>query len=129
MKRLPVIAFSCALALGALAGCQSSFTQVLGDATVELKELDGTTEGDFDLPYTNVAYEVELESGTVDLEILDVVRASDDDDSPIPLDSIYEAKGLKSGESGTFTDDDGAIMVRLTSSDKATGKVSFKESE
>ena len=67
----------------------------------------------------------------VDIEIVDIIRTWNDDgpDDITPLDVIYEAQGVKDGDHLTFSDDDGDIMVRLTSSDGATGVLTFTENE
>lgn len=124
------LASGLAVALG-LAGCssQASFTQLLGNASVDLNGLNGTAESTFELAYTDIAFDVELESGTVDVEIHDVVTFEDDDTNSdvVELDTIYEGKGLASGDRATLTDDDGAVLVRVTSSDGATGKITFSD--
>ena len=114
----------------ALMGCssQATFTEGLGSAYAELKGLEGTVEDDFSLPYTDAALDIELEKGTVDVEIVDIdVFESDDVDDYVELDTICEATGLKSGDRVTFTDDDGEILLRITSDDGATGTLTFNE--
>lgn len=133
-KHLIACAVAGALAACALVGCAGSgttFSDVLGHTTVELSNLSGEVEGDFELTYTDVAIDVELEQGTVDVEIVDIIRTWNDDgpDDITPLDVIYEAQGVKDGDHVTFSDDDGNIMVRLTSSDGATGTLTFTENE
>ena len=130
MKKRFVGIIACGLLALALTGCENTatFTYMLGNASVDFKNFDGTSEGAFELPYFDVAYEVELESGTVDLEVLDAMVNKDSDGDvvdTVPLDTIYEAQGLTSGDSGTFSDDDGTIMVRVTGSDGATGTIRF----
>ena len=128
-KRIATVLTGAAIALS-LAACssQATFTQMLGDATVELKGLDGSAESEFDLPYTSVGFTAELESGTVDVEIVDLQQIGADDDADyVELDTIFEAKGVASGDHKSFTDDDGLFLVRVTSSDKATGKITFAE--
>ena len=113
-----------------LAGCSSgaTFTQTLGSANADLKELDGTVESDFELPYGNITYSEELESGTVDIEIVDLQQIGVDDDADfVELDTIFEAKGVASGDHLSFSDDDGLILVRVSSGDKATGTITFVE--
>ena len=129
-NRIAAVLLGTALA-AMLGACASSgtFEQTLGSAKAEIKELDGTVEGDFSLPYTNVGFDVELEQGSVDIEIYDLLVTYDADDNEeySPLDVIYEAKGLSSGDHKSFTDDDGNIRVSITSSDKATGTITFVE--
>ena len=133
-KSLVACALASTLCVFALAGCGGSgttFSDVFGNTTVELNGLSGEVEGDFELTYTDVAIDVELEQGTVDIEIVDIIRTRNDEgpDDITPLDVIYEAQGVKDGDHLTFSDDDGDIMVRLTSSDGATGVLTFTENE
>lgn len=129
-KHIITALLSCMLLAPALTGCKTNatFTQVLGDAKAELTDLDGTVENDFELPYTDIAIDVELESGTVDIEIIDLAVFRDEDETDyMELDSIFEAKGLTTGDHKSFSDDDGTVRVRITSSDGATGTITFSE--
>lgn len=133
-KSLVACVLASTLCVFALVGCGGSgttFSDVFGNTTVELNGLSGEVEGDFELSYTDVAIDVELEQGTVDIEIVDIIRTWNDEgpDDITPLDVIYEAQGLEDGDHVTFSDDDGNIMVRLTSSDGATGVLTFTENE
>ena len=133
-KSLVACVLASTLCVFALAGCGGSGTtvsDVLGNTTVELNGLSGEVEGDFELSYTDVAIDVELEQGTVDIEIVDIIRTWNDEgpDDITPLDVIYEAQGLEDGDHVTFSDDDGNIMVCLKSSDDATGVLTFTENE
>ena len=128
-KSITAVLVVIAMALS-LAACssQATFEQMLGNAKVELSELDGSAEGDFDLPYTKIGFTAELESGTVDIEIVDLQQIGVDDDADfVELDTIFEAKGVASGDHLSFSDDDGLILVRVSSGDKATGTITFVE--
>lgn len=122
---------SCAMLAAALTGCKSnaSFTQFLGSAKAELTDLNDTVETDFELPYGKVAVDVALESGSVDIEIIDLELLGSDEDTTdyIELDTIFEAKDLAAGDHTSFTDDDGTFRLRITSSDGATGTINFSE--
>lgn len=129
MKKLFAASFAAVLAL-ALAACGGSatFSQFMGDAKVEIENLDGTVEGDFELPYTNVGLDIELTSGSIDIEVVDVmVTYNGEDEEVVPLDTIGDAQGLVSGDHASFTDDDGAFLLRITSNDKATGTITITE--
>lgn len=130
-KHIATALLSCTLLAAALTGCKTnaSYSQVLGDAKVELADLEGPADGDFELPYKNVAFDVELEKGTVDVEIINlaVFHNEDDTNDYMELDTIYEAKGLTSGDHCSFKDDDGLIRVRVTGADGATGTIIFSE--
>ena len=122
---------ACATCALALAGCssQATFTEGFGSASAELNGLEGTVEKDFTLPYTDAVLDIELEKGTVDVEIVDVEIFENDDvtDNYVELDTICEEKGLASGDQVTFTDNDGEILLRITSNDGATGTLTFNE--
>ena len=125
----PLICALLALVMSACNSGSSTYTQFFGDAKVEIENLNGSTQGDFELPYFDVAYSVELESGTIDIEVFDAIVSTTEDDfsEPTPLGSIHEATGLASGAQGSFVDDDGTIIVRITSSDGATGTITFEQ--
>ena len=128
-NRIATVLVGAAMALS-LTACssQATFEQTPGNAKVELKELDGSVDSEFELPYTNIGFTTELESGSVDIEIVDLQEiGSDDDVDYVELDTIYEAEGVASGDSHSFIDDDGLFLVRITSGDKATGTITFSE--
>ena len=74
---------------------------------------------------------MELEGGSVDIEIYDINRTWNDDgpDSITPLDVIFEAEGLTDGDHVTFSDNDGDIMVVIKSEESVTGRLTFTENE
>ncbi len=126
---LAKLATACLVCAAALAGCssQATFTQGIGGSYAELNGLTKTVECDYSLPFASGAIDIELEEGTVDIEIVDIQRIGADDDDFAELDTIAEEKGLGSGDRMTFSDDDGEILLRITSSDGATGKLTFSE--
>ena len=132
MKRPIAAALVGSLLALVLAGCTASatFTQIPGTTKAELNGLNGSAEVDWQLTYNDVAYEVELESGTVDLEVVEVVVFYNDVTDGYDYEELgttYEAKGLAAGDRGSFTDTDGIFRLRLTSSDGATGTIWFSQ--
>lgn len=125
-------AMACALCVAALAGCSggsTTFTNFPGEASVEVNGLTSSAEGDLELGYTDIAIDAELTEGTLDIEVYDIVRTFNDGgpDDITPLDVIYEQAGVSTGDHLTFSDDDGDILIRVTSSDGATGKLAITE--
>ena len=128
MKRLVTIALATALGLTVLAGCSSSevsFTWSPGQAKATLNNLDGEAEGRYDLAWQDMEFEVQLEKGSVDIEIVDALLS---DESPVPdeFGTLYEGDRLVNGDSGTFSDPDGSFILRLEGHD-ATGVINIKQ--
>ena len=132
MNKRIFAALSCGMLALALSACKTSasFEQFFGSAKAELNELNGSAENGFELPYSDIAIDVELESGTVDIEIDDAMITYDEDGNQedyINMGPIFNAEGVTSGERVTFTDDDGIIILRVTSNDGATGTLTFAQ--
>ena len=124
-KRLAVILSGVLCAL-ALAACSSSITMGPSGGKAEFSELDDTIECFCECNFTDIAMDVELESGSVDIEIVDVDVLSHEDDEYAELGPIFTTEGLVSGDSVTCSDNDGSFVIRITGHD-ATGTVTIAE--
>ncbi|MEE0027953.1 MAG: hypothetical protein U0J70_10210 [Atopobiaceae bacterium] len=127
MKRLAAMMAAAAVSVAALAGCTSTYTTQMGDtATFGFNNLNSTTSKTFKLPYKNMKVLVEVEQGTVDVEVLDVLNGDVDDDNPTVVGLLAKGEGITDDTSTEFVDTDGWIAVRVNGVD-ATGKVVFEK--
>jgi hypothetical protein len=116
-----------AVSVAVLAGCTSTYTTQMGDtATFGFNNLNSTTSKTFKLPYKNMKVLVEVEQGTVDVEVLDVLNGDVDDDDPTVVGLLAKGEGITDDTSTEFVDTDGWIAVRVNGVD-ATGKVVFEK--
>ena len=126
MKRLVAMAAAAAVTVSALAGCTTTYTKQVGDtATYGFGNLNGSKSETFDLPYQDIKVSVELEKGTVDVEVLDILPGGDED-HPTVVGSIASGTGISSNTSTVTHDADGSIAVRVTGTD-ASGKIIFEK--
>ena len=116
----------------ALSGCNSVADATIGPkgATINLK---GLSEGSFfedkaKFNFDEGVIKVDLESGTVDIQIVNIVLDDVDGDSYTEMDMIYEGEGLSGGDeievSGLKTD----LLIRIYG-DNATGKLTISRKE
>ena len=124
-KRLAVLLSSALCAL-ALVACSSSITMGPSGGKAEFSELDDTIECFCECNFTDIAMDVELESGSVDIEIVDVDVISHEEDEYAELGPTFTAEGLVSGESVSCSDNDGSFVIRITGHG-ATGTVTIAE--
>ena len=118
-----LVSVLCALMLVA---CSTTITKSPNGGKVEFSELDDTVDSFFDFGFSDITMDIELESGSVDIEVVDVDVISHEDEEYIELDTIYTASGLVSGDTITCSDDDGSFVLRVTGHD-ATGAVTIAE--
>jgi ABC-type glycerol-3-phosphate transport system substrate-binding protein len=134
MKKRKVLAAVMALLMAVmLAACSSSSSEVTSGgngATFKLKNLPKNefveTQAKFN--FDDAVITVELEGGTVDIEIIDIVPDEGDTDSYTEMGTLYEGKDLADGEvievSGVRTN----VIVRVYGGD-ATGTVTIAQKE
>ena len=134
MKKRKVLAAVMALLMAVmLAACSSSSSEVTSGgngATFKLKNLPKNefveTQAKFN--FDDAVITVELEGGTVDIEIIDIVPDEGDTDSYTEMGTLYEGKDLADGEvvevSGVRTN----VIVRVYGGD-ATGTVTIAPKE
>lgn len=134
MKKRKVLAAVMALLMAVmLAACSSSSSEVTSGgngATFKLKNLPKNefveTQAKFN--FDDAVITVELEGGTVDIEIIDIVPDEEDTDSYTEMGTLYEGKDLADGEvievSGVRTN----VIVRVYGGD-ATGTVTIAQKE
>ena len=133
MKKRKVLAAVMALLMAVmLAACSSSSEVTSGGngATFKLKNLPKNefveTQAKFN--FDDAVITVELEGGTVDIEIIDIVPDEGDTDSYTEMGTLYEGKDLADGEvievSGVRTN----VIVRVYGGD-ATGTVTIAPRE
>ncbi len=115
----------CVFALAACTG--TSYTMGPTGGKAEFSELSKTTDCLCEFNFTDVAIDVALESGSVDIEIVDIDYISIEDDEYVELDTIFSAEGLVDGDTVTCTDNDGDFVIRITGHDDATGTVTISE--
>ena len=128
MKRLAILAAAAVIAMAALTGCGSSevsFTYSPSEAKATLNGLEGEAESRYDLSWQDMEFDVQLESGSVDVQIVDVMLS---DENPIPdeFGTLYEGTRLTSGDTGSFSDPDGSFILRIVGHD-ATGVINIKQ--
>lgn len=127
MNKRIIALMSCLLCVLALAACAgTSFTMGPRGGSAEFSELNDTAECFCELGYTDIVMDVELEAGSVDIEIVDVDVISHEDDEYAELGTVYTAEGLVSGDSAAYSDNDGSFVIRITGHD-ATGTVTISE--
>ena len=134
MKKRKVLAAVMALLMAVmLAACSSSSSEVTSGgngAPFNLKNLPKNefveTQAKFN--FDDAVITVELEGGTVDIEIIDIVPDEGDTDSYTEMGTLYEGKELADGEvievSGVRTN----VIVRVYGGD-ATGTVTIAPKE
>ena len=134
MKKRKVLAAVMALLMAVmLAACSSSSSEVTSGgngATFKLKNLPKNefveTQAKFN--FDDAVITVELEGGTVDIEIIDIVPDEGDTDSYTEMGTLYEGKDLADGEviedSGVRTN----VIVRVYGGD-ATGTFTIAPKE
>lgn len=127
MNKRILALLSCLLCALALAACSSSITMGPNGGKAEFSELDDTIECFCECSFTDITMDVELESGSVDIEIVDVDVISYEDDEYAELGPIFTAEGLASGDSVSCSDNDGSFVIRITGHG-ATGTVTIAES-
>jgi hypothetical protein len=128
MKRLAILAAAATIAMAALTGCSSSevsFSWDPNEAQATMNGLDGEAEGRYDLSWQDMEFDVQLESGSVDVQIVDVLL---EDESAVPTEygTLYEGTRLTNGDGGSFSDPDGSFILRITGHD-ATGVINIKQ--
>ena len=134
MKKRKVLAAVMALLMAVmLAACSSSSSEVTSGgngATFKLKNLpkNEVVETQAKFNCDDAVITVELEGGTVDIEIIDIVPDEGDTDSYTEMGTLYEGKDLADGEvievSGVRTN----VIVRVYGGD-ATGTVTIAPKE
>jgi len=128
MKKLAILAAAVAIAIAALTGCGSSevsFSWTPDEAKATMNGLEGEAEGRYDLAWQDMEFDVQLESGSVDVQVVDVLL-EDEDAVPTEYGTLYEGAKLTSGDRGSFSDPDGSFILRITGHD-ATGVITIKQ--
>lgn len=115
---------SCALGLNACTG--TTFTTWPGGGKVEFSDLNETTDDLLELSFSSIVMNVQLESGSVDIEVVDASVFADDSNNYVELDTVFAAEGLVDGDTVSCQDDDGDVVVRITGHD-ATGTITLSE--
>ena len=129
MRKRIASSLAALLCIFALAACTgTTFTSTPTGGSAELNDLNETVENVFEMDITDVVVEVELEEGTVDIEVVDayVPPEGDANTDYVPLDTVYEGTGLTSGDRGTFSTSEGDFVLRVTGHG-ATGTITFSE--
>ena len=111
-----------------LAACSSGASSTIGPdgASYDLKGLNKGTflENTVRFNFDEGIIRADLESGTVDIEIINIVAEDEDPDSYTEMEMIYEGKGLGAGSevevSGLKTD----VVIRVYG-DNASGKLTI----
>lgn len=124
MSTMLITAFVFCGSLTACGDFPAVFTSRPKGGDIVLKDLNGDAEGTMGFSFEDGVMRVELESGTVDVTLVDIIPPIEDTDIPIELDSFYEGTGLQDGDEITYTDSDGEFIVRITGQD-ATGTITF----
>ena len=62
---------------------------------------------------------VDLESGAVDVEIVDILPDEEDDDFYTELDTIYSGQGLKNGDEVEISGLSGNVVMRVSGQSKS----------
>lgn len=114
--------------MAALTGCGSpevDFSWNPNEAKATMNNLEGEAESRYDLSWQDMEFDVQMESGSVDVQIVDILL---EDENAIPTEygTLYEGTRLTSGDSGSFSDPDGSFILRITGHD-ATGVINIKQ--
>ena len=131
MKRIAMLVCATALSCAALVGCSGgsevSFSWSPTEANATLNGLEGEAESRYDLSWQDMEFDVQLESGTVDVQIIDVMLEYE---STVPTEygTLYEGSRLGTGDGGSFSDPDGSFILRITGHD-ATGVINIKQKQ
>ncbi len=117
-----IIAFVMVLLLAAvLAACGGSeITSSPKGVTFKLKKLEKSDllETTVMLSFDEGLLKVDLESGAVDVEIVDILPDEEDNDFYTELDTIYSGQGLKNGDAVEISGLKGDVLVRVSGESK-----------
>ena len=109
------------LLVAVLAACSGSeITSGPKGATFKLKNLEKSDllETRAKFSFDDGLLKVDLESGTVDVEIVTIIPDEEDDDLYTEMSTIYTGQGLKNGDEVEISDLRAEVVMRVTGESK-----------